>query len=245
MNKSRLNKYLGRFGFEIHGTGYIQSVKKQSFKEDAFAVQKEMVGNCSTIFDVGANRGEITSKYAELFPEASIFAFEPFPASFNILESCFSGNKKIRCFRNAIGETNTRGKLFVNNNVDTNSLLSSKKIGLSSDQQVRNVGAIEVDILTIDEFCRNKHVDKIDILKLDIQGSELSALIGATDLLSKKKVKIIYSETYFKEQYVDQPLFHDIAKFLQGYGYHLQDFYNPVYGKGNLVWCDVMFTQDS
>lgn len=241
MNKRLLNKYCQKLGFEIHGTGYLQSVKKQSFKEDPFKIQKELVGNCSTIFDIGANRGEITLKYTELFPSATVFAFEPFPDSFKILESKFSSNKRTACFQKAIGSVNTKGNLFVNRNVDTNSLLSPIKMGLSSDQQVKNVGVVEVDICTIDEFCRNRSIDSIDILKLDIQGSELSALAGATELLKSKRIKMIYTEVYFKKQYQDQPLFPDISKFVEQYGYHLQDFYNPIYGKGDLVWCDVIF----
>ncbi len=241
MNKGLLNKYFQKFGFEIHGTGYLQSVKKGAFKEDAFTVQKEMLKNCSTIFDVGANRGEITSKYAELFPQANVYAFEPFPDSFKILESKFFGNKRIECFQNAIGAVNTKSNLFVNRNVDTNSLLSSVKIGLSSDQQVKNVGVIEVDVCTIDDFCRNKLINSIDILKLDIQGSELFALKGATELLKNKRINLIYSEVYFKKQYENQPLFPDISKFLEQFEYYLQDFYTPIYGKGNLAWCDVIF----
>jgi FkbM family methyltransferase len=241
MNKGLLNKYFRKFGFEVHGTGYLQSVNKGSFKDDPFKVQKEIIENCSTIFDIGANRGEITSKYTELFPEATIFAFEPFPDSFKILESEFSTNKRIECFQKALGAVNTKSNLFVNRNVDTNSLLSPIKMGLSSDQQVKNVGVMEVEVCTIDEFCRNRCIDTIDILKLDIQGSELSALRGASGFLRDKRIKLIYTETYFKKQYENQPLFHDLSKFLEQYGYYLQDFYNPIYGKGDLVWCDVIF----
>ena len=241
MNKGLLNRYFQKFGFEIHGTGYLQSISKGSFKDDPFEIQKEMAGNCSTIFDIGANRGEITLKYTELFPSATIFAFEPFTDSFKVLESEFASNERIHCFQKAIGAINGKGKLFVNRNVDTNSLLSPVKMGLTSDQQVKNVGVVEVEIRTIDDFCKGKSIDCIDILKLDIQGGELSALTGATQLLKSKRIRMIYTEVYFKKQYQDQPLFPDICKFLEQYDYHLQDFYNPIYGKGDLVWCDVIF----
>ena len=241
MNKALLNRYCRKLGFEIHGSGYIQSVKKESFKEDAFEVQKEIMGKCETIFDIGANRGEITARYAELFPGARIFAFEPFADSFQILELRFSADTRIACFQMAIADTDSKSNLFVNKNVDTNSLLKPIKMGLSSDQQVKNVEVIEVDVCTIDTFCQKRNLNQIDILKLDIQGGELSALRGATDLLSKKRIGMIYTEAYFKKQYENQPLFHDISLFLEPYGYHLQDIYNPIYGKGNLVWCDVIF----
>ncbi len=144
-------------------------------------------------------------------------------------------------FRKAIGDKKGKNTLFVNKNVDTNSLLKPSRIGLSSDKQVANVSTIEVDVWTIDEFCRTNDINFIDILKLDIQGGELAALKGAETLLSNKQIKLIYSETYFKQQYDRQPLFHDIAKYLEQFGYETQDFYNPIYGNKSLAWCDVIF----
>ncbi len=78
MNKSLINKYCRKFGFEIHGNGYMRSLLKSSFKVDAFQSQKELVRQRECmIFDVGANRGNTVAQYLELFPEAIIHAFEP------------------------------------------------------------------------------------------------------------------------------------------------------------------------
>jgi hypothetical protein len=129
----------------------------------------------------------------------------------------------------------------VNTNVDTNSLLESIKMGLSSDKQVENKNQIEVDVWTIDDFCRDNNIEKIDILKLDIQGGELAALIGAEKLLKEKNIRLIYTEAFFRQQYADQPLLYDIAKYLERFGYHLQDIYSPIYGKGSITWCDAIF----
>lgn len=242
MNKKTLNKILRRFGFEIHGTGYLQSISKTSFKEDAFVCQKNILGNsCKIIFDAGANRGDTSLRYLELFPKASIFAFEPFPASFEILNLRLAKEKNVFGFQKAVGEKSGRETLFINKNVDTNSLLKSGKIGLSSDRQVANISGINVQVCTLDEFCGENNINFIDILKLDIQGGELAALKGAKNLLSEKKIKLIYSETYFRQQYEEQPLFHDISKYLEQFGYAIQDFYNPIYGKNSLAWCDVIF----
>jgi hypothetical protein len=125
--------------------------------------------------------------------------------------------------------------------VDTNSLLKSAKIGLSSDEQVRNIGQISIQTNTLDNFCKEHQIEFVDILKMDIQGSELSALKGASTLLKEKRIKMIYTETYFKKQYENQPLFYEIAAYLETFGYHVKDFYAPIYGKGSIIWCDVIF----
>lgn len=242
ISKQKLNAFLRRFGFELHGTGYLQSVAKQSFKEDCFSIQKSMINKRDiTIFDVGANKGKISEIYLDYFPAARIFAFEPFPASMEQYKNRIKNNPRVQTFLMALGDRKGVSKLSINKNADTNSLLESKKMGLSSDDQVVSIGNIDVEVETIDGFCKEKGIEHIDILKLDIQGGELAALKGAEDMLRYKKIGMIYSETYFKQQYKDQPLFHDISKYLETVGYAIQDFYNPIYGKGSIAWCDVIF----
>ena len=245
MNKNSINNICKKFGFEVHGTGFIQSIKKTSFKEDTFLIQKEIVGTKSlTIFDVGANRGQVTSEYLNLFPNATIYAFEPFPDSFNFLKSRFTGNSKVQMFEKAVTSSAGIKEFFVNKNVDTNSLLKPQKTGLSSDEQVKNMKTIKVEGVILDEFCKLNKIKHIDILKMDIQGGEYDALKGLHDMLSKSAIDLIYTETYFVEQYEKQPLFHNVSKLLFQYGYRLQDIYNPIYGDGKIAWADVIFIKN-
>ena len=242
MKKLIVNKYLKAFGFELHGTGYMQSLRKSSFQDNAFDKQKEMItGRPSCVFDVGANRGDVALKYHSLFPSTAIYAFEPFITSFETLQSNVKGIPHIHCFQKALSDSKGVFKMYVNKNIYTNSLLKPQKMGLSSDNEVKNVSTLEVEATTIDDFCAANNIHEIDILKLDIQGGELAALKGANKLLASKKIELIYTEAYFKQQYENQPLFYEIAEYLKGYNYFLQDLYNPIYGKGSIAWCDAIF----
>ena len=241
--KNQLNRILRKFGAEIHGAGYIQAQLKKDFQQDSFSVQKELLGTgkISVIFDIGANRGDIVERYTTRFPQAVIHAFEPFPGSFDQLKSRFSNNEKVICHALAVGEEKKTLPFYVNKNVDTNSLLKPIKMGLSSDASVQNETLIEVPCVRLDDFCEMEKIEQIHILKMDIQGGEYGALKGAQKLLEAKRVKLLYLETYFLEQYENQPLFHDISKLLHGFGYYLQDIYHPIYGKGSIAWGDVIF----
>jgi FkbM family methyltransferase len=242
MKKETVNKFLRRFGVELHGLGFIQSIKKSDFQENAFDVQQKLMVNVpKVIFDIGANRGNTVIKYANLFPTAKIYAFEPFVGTFEILKDNVKDISNINIFNFAIAEKIGETVFYSNKNEDTNSILSSSKIGLSSDEQVKTIGQTIVNTETIDSFCSIHKIDKIDILKMDIQGAELLALKGAIKLLEEKKIGLIYTETYFRRQYNNQPLFHEISKFLADYGYYIQDIYSPIYGKGSIAWCDAIF----
>jgi FkbM family methyltransferase len=179
----------------------------------------------------------------ELFPNADIYAFEPFPDSFEFLTNRFKDNLRVNCYPLAMADSDEQKAFYVNANVDTNSLLMPKKTGLSSDSQVENKKQIFVEATTLDRFCSANGIVAIDILKMDIQGGELSALKGAKELLENQRINLIYSETYFVQQYEQQPLFHDVSKFLFDSQFELQDIYSPIYGKGNLAWGDVIFVR--
>src|SRR5690606_3866529 len=65
-----------------------------------------------------------------------------------------------------------------------------------------------IEIRTIDQFCRDQNISNIDFLKLDIEGHEMAALRGASEMLNKNAIRFIQfefggcnidSRTYFQD----------------------------------------------
>ena len=240
--KSFINKYLKKIGVEVHGVGYIKKLKSSDPKKNEWAIQKKILGNyAKIIFDVGANRGDTTLKYTSIFPNAKIHAFEPFPASYEKFITNNKNNINVTLNKYALSNKIGKASLNINKSVDTNSLLKSKKIGANSDKNCTSIANMIIDTNTIDNYCQKNNITEIDILKIDVQGLELKVLEGALKLLNDGKIKLIYTETYFKQQYVNQPLFHDISKFLYNYSFCIQDIYDPYFSENNLLWCDTIF----
>jgi len=244
--KNRLNKYLRKLHVEIHGLGYLQSLSKNEFKSSEYDFFTKLFNQNDkiNIYDIGANQGLMIRKFLSLFPNANIHAFEPYQPYANQLVSDFEMNQNIKV--NSCGISNYVGEqlLNVNKSIDTSSFLSSKKTGLNSDTQVETISQMKVPISNIDHYLQHQEYQHINILKIDIQGSELDALKGAEEALKSKKIDVIFSEAYFVQQYENQPLFADIVKYLTEVGYVIQDIYNPIYGKSKLAWCDVMFIRN-
>lgn len=242
MNKSTINKFINKFGLEIHGIGFMEKLRNLNPAKSAWLKQRNLVTtNNPVIFDVGANRGDTTSKYLELFPDAAIFAFEPFEPSYNIFKKIHKQNINVRLVPMGLSNEFGIAQLNVNKSIDTNSLLSSKKLGATSDYSCETIGTVNINLITIDDFCEKNRINEIDILKIDVQGSELNVLKGAKKMLSKNAIKLVYTESYFKQQYSEQPLFHEIASFLYEFGFTLQDIYDPYYNAESILWCDSIF----
>jgi len=240
--KKFINKYLKKIGIEVHGVGYIKKLASSDPKKNEWISQKKILcNNAKVIFDVGANRGRTSLKYSTLFPNAKIHAFEPFPESYNTFINTHKNNTNIKLNKYALSNKIGEASLNINKSIDTNSLLKSKKINASSDKSCISISSMIVKTNTIDNYCQQNNITEIDILKLDVQGFELNVLEGALKLLRDKKIKLIYTEGYFKQQYINQPLLHDISKFLYNYSFYIQDLYDPYFSKNNLLWCDVIF----
>lgn len=140
-----------------------------------FETQKKLIKiEDPIIFDVGAYIGCVSSIYRKLFPNATIYAFEPYKESFNELLNV-SEKLKLIPYNKAISNINGNIEFNINAAAQTNSILSTHPDGdriWDSMGYVNNLNKTIVESITIDTFLENNNIEKIDILKLDTQGTE-------------------------------------------------------------------------
>jgi FkbM family methyltransferase len=84
-----------------------------------------------------------------------------------------------------------------------------------------------LELVTLDSWCEQHGVDRVDYLKLDTQGSELDVLRGAPRTL--ERVIAVQTEVEFNRMYEGQPLFGDVDRFLRDHGFVLWQFENLVH----------------
>lgn len=82
---------------------------------------------------------------------------------------------------------------------------------------------VEVETTTLSNLIKNERIPPADLIKMDIQGAELSALKGLGDYLCK--VNVLEVEVEFISIYRNQPTFVDIHSFLINSNFHLQDLH--------------------
>lgn len=239
--KSSLKEYVYR------KYGYNLGLLKQRLEKDFLDQQNLLNGiDVKTIIDAGANAGQTTLKYKKLFPESNIYGFEPFPESFEKFKNAYQHDKFVTTEQIALAEENGESLLNVNSAVCTNSLLASSdresNPGQYNHEQVKTERQVAVKTMTLDKYCQEKNITNIDILKMDVQGGELKILQGAQNLLQGNNISIIFSEIEFVKLYQDQPLFSDICRYLDQYGYSLYNIYNTSNAPdGQLVSGDAIF----
>lgn len=81
---------------------------------------------------------------------------------------------------------------------------------------------VEIETTSIDEFAKEVGLERVDFVKIDIQGAELDAFQGGVQSL--ERCVAIVTEVEFVEHYEQQPLFGDVDRELRRQGFMLHKF---------------------
>ena len=123
-----------------------------------------------TVFDVGAGIGEETLVFAKYTnPNGRIFSFEANPRTVRCLAKTAQRNGLESVMIIAAAVTDHAGHVKITDNRAhiQNSILFSD-----------NNSFIDVSAVTLDDFVESHRIDRIDLLKMNIEGAETPALLG-------------------------------------------------------------------
>ena len=136
------------------------------------------------IFDVGSNIGTYTTWLAKLLPQGTIYCFEPQRLVFQILCGNLAINNLDNChtYNLALGAEDTS---IVVEEPDYGQQEDFGIFSLVEDKVVHKSGrSLVVQIKTIDNFMREYKVDKLDLVKIDVEGMDIQVLKGARSSLA-------------------------------------------------------------
>ena len=231
MIKTAIRKLLRRHGFAIDFVGPPSAISGKDILQDVRAVLGGPA-SASVLFDVGANVGLTVTEMQVVFPQARIYAFEPNPRTFAELESRHGGSATLENL--AVGSAAGRLTLHATPYSTNDSLLAPAWKNAQSEK-------VEVDVVTLDDYCARHDIAAIDLVKIDTQGFDLEVLRGAERLLSGRRIKAFSAELIFPIAYHGQPTYLDILSFGAGHGYEPLGFYHQTHRNNSLEYCDVCF----
>lgn len=171
-----------------------------------------------TIFDVGANVGQTATAFAASFPDAGIRSFEPFSATFVMLQQNTARLPKVSCEQLALGSAAGSVSVPLQTSSVNNSLRASPvSSGVGAEE------TIEVD--TLDGYCSARDIDEIDYLKIDTEGHDLEVLKGAREMLAAHKVGFVQVEAAMTRENRKHVAFAEFDNHLWNFGYVLFGIY--------------------
>lgn len=160
------------------------------FEKVETALWIEYAKKSNRILDIGSNFGYYSLLASDVNPRSKILAFEPSPAMFQRLSYNLNLNKYSNVVPLNLGVSNEKGMFdfFV---------ADSKHSGMSGLSMPDGVGGqkIKVEIETIDQVLADQGGFLPELIKIDVEGNELNALMGMRQMFSVCK-PVFFIEIY-------------------------------------------------
>jgi FkbM family methyltransferase len=148
---------------------------------------RQIVGrlpDAGLLFDVGANAGLVTFQVAQRRPDARIVAFEPNPAAVE----AWQRNRRLSASRSVTLEATAVGDQVGSVNLD------APATDLGAGLVAPSGRGVEVPATALDAYCASRGIDRIDVVKVDVEGFEPEVLRGARELLAAGAIRSLIVE---------------------------------------------------
>ncbi len=146
-----------------------------------------------TIFDCGANKGEYAFEVIKRLEDScELYCFEPGQQAYFSLNERFASRDNVHIYNIGLGDREETLTLFSDGD-EMSEIASLHQLRLDH-RGIQISPKEQVSVSTIDLFCEGQKIDTIDLLKLDVEGSELMVLKGAQRLLGANRIGAIQFE---------------------------------------------------
>jgi FkbM family methyltransferase len=216
-NISLIGEYVetrGGLRWAMDAADYTQQDLFWSGAKDAAEVREALrhVPKGGVMFDLGANFGYYAITVASaLHGDCRIYAFEPNPST-------------MQRFRKNVELNGTRGLHLLDmglSDVPGHAMVVETPAH-SGAAYLRQTSRLGVPVTTLDIFCEQHGIDRLDLIKMDIEGAELRALRGGIETFKRFRPAMLIElnpETFGREGYSVL----DLVIFLEDLGYALWD----------------------
>jgi FkbM family methyltransferase len=151
-------------------------------------------GSGMTVFDVGARIGDWSKAFIDYASgrgvEFAIHAFEPVPSSRQKLRENLANliaPGQVRINDIALSNESTMVPIYVPH-------LTGGTSTLHPDGTVNYEQVFDVETSTVDRYCSENSIDRVDIIKIDTEGNDLRVIQGTTELLKNGGVGVVQFE---------------------------------------------------
>jgi FkbM family methyltransferase len=154
------------------------------FKEEAYRVVWDHVRECNTVIDLGASTGLTTLYLAARYPGCKFLAVEPHPGSYQLMLRNLKDliqQGRCRTLEAAVWEKDTMLVGAPPDYPEHYSVFATREGTIPNEGEVQTIG------LSMPEIIAKSGFDRIDVLKIDIEGAEVQVFKGDLSWLSKVK----------------------------------------------------------
>lgn len=163
-----------------------------SYNREIAALLRRVLKPGMTVFDVGANIGELTLVSAKLVgPSGTVVSFEPVKRFAEHLEKHVAANRftSVRLVQAGLSDAPGEATIYVSQEVDPDGTRNDG-LGTLFPTAQRSQAEQTVQLMTLDQAA-SEIKGRVDLIKIDIEGGEYKALLGGRELLQRDRPDIV------------------------------------------------------
>jgi FkbM family methyltransferase len=194
-----------------------------SFERSTGATLEKLVKHGDTVFDIGANIGAHTLGLARsVGPHGRVFALEPADFAFVKLQQNLAANPDLQSravarqvLLAATGDAKIQQQIYASWPLEKHEDVHPKHRG-------RLATTMNAVVDTLDEFVKREGIERLDLIKIDVDGHELQVLQGAQKtLVAFHPILVMEMSPYVHAE--EQSSFASLVALLRENGYSIQD----------------------
>ncbi|MDX1959889.1 MAG: FkbM family methyltransferase [Leptospiraceae bacterium] len=192
-----------------------------SFQSHVWKGKEFDLGEYPVIFDVGANIGSISLLMAEHYSTSTIYSFEPTIYAFEKLNKNLALNPKLKdrvvpvnCFVSETSGISQRKEAFSSWKIDGSETHHPIHGGINQLASDKNY--------SIDDFTVERQIEKLNFIKIDVDGFEWDVLSGAKKTIEKFKPIIVFEFMGYPPENLLKS-FQQFNKYFEDIGYLLKN----------------------
>lgn len=231
MIKSVVQRCLGRFDLRLYRPNKLQRTKDRWLRNIEI----------KAVLDIGANTGQFAQRILEIFPDATIYSFEPLKDCYEQLVKALVGTPKVRAFNVALGDRKEQREILRNDFSPSSSFLTMADAHRAAFPFTQRASPEKVEVVRLDDFITSLELRKPLLVKMDVQGFEDKVISGGADTIRQADVVIV--EVSMIRLYDNQPLFAEIHDMMMNLGFQYRGNWDQLMSPvdGHILQADAIF----
>ena len=197
------------------------------------------------VLDIGANVGDVTVAALNTYKDSRVICFEPVQKTFEILRDRLSPfGDRVELHKVALSNTTGEGEINITTFHGANSIAPQASFHKECNPHVQEMGKENIELVRLDDYCARFPCERIDVMKIDVEGHELDVLKGGLQFISTRVDFIIIEVSLMRDQSWENQAIFEIFALLKGAGFrflNVMDLHRTSDGSALLTQMDCVF----
>lgn len=182
------------------------------------------------IIDVGANVGDVTLAALRSFPDCKVICFEPVSNSYSLLSKrLVPFANRVTLIKKALSDKDDLSEINITSFHGANSIHKQSIYHSSANPSINELKKESIELVKLDNYLDKFDNQRVDVLKIDVEGHELNVLRGGAKFISQYVDTIIIECSIMRDESWENQSIAEIFKSLSDLGFRFINLFDVHY----------------